>query len=56
MTPKGTLYPLAVILIPDSPPQPQAITSLLSVDLPLLDILYKWSHIIRDFLWLNYFT
>ena len=35
-----TVYPLAVILIPDSLPQPQAITSLLSVALPLLDILY----------------
>ena len=41
ITPKGTLNPLAVT------PQPLATTNLLSVslDLPVLDISYKWNHI-----------
>ena len=56
--PKETPYLLVVIPKYPPPPQPLAITNLLSVstDVSILDISYKWNHKIFGLLCLSSFT
>lgn len=52
--PKDTLRPLAVSPIPHFP-APETINLSVSVDLPILDIAYRWDHTICNLSCLAYF-